>query len=321
MPQFRSYLLQRQQRLLREDARRLVYLSAGRYYAENKNDIEAVRCYNEAGDQSIVAELLLKFSDKHPGTGNYYALEKYFLSLPEELVEQSPQLMGALSMLHSLCFRIEESERWATKLEGLIAATPKEDLRHMRAIEEKTYLDIALPHRGSTDVKDLLVSAARQMAAGGTEVHDFSVTGNMPSVMNGGKDFTAWALHDKMLYTLLKKPAQLVLGKGTAGFADISMGESLYERSTKENFVEVLMWLNSGLLEIQARNNLQLEFAAYAVMARLFAAQNNVDLALQVMATLYDKAQANKLTMLADNIEAFRIRQSLLRGSTEQAEC
>lgn len=41
----------------------------------------------------------------------------------------------------------------------------------------------------------------------------FSVTSALPSIMNGGKDFSAWSKKDDLLYKTLRLPVEAVLGR------------------------------------------------------------------------------------------------------------
>ena len=40
----------------------------------------------------------------------------------------------------------------------------------------------------------------------------FSVTSALPSIMNGGKDFSEWSKKDDLLYKTLRLPVETVLG-------------------------------------------------------------------------------------------------------------
>ena len=45
----------------------------------------------------------------------------------------------------------------------------------------------------------------------------FSVTSALPSIMNGGKDFSEWSKKDDLLYKTLRLPVETVLGEGRRG--------------------------------------------------------------------------------------------------------
>ena len=54
----------------------------------------------------------------------------------------------------------------------------------------------------------------------------FSVTSALPSIMNGGKDFSPWSRQDDMLYRTMRIPLETVLGRDGVGLADCAIAES-----------------------------------------------------------------------------------------------
>ena len=55
----------------------------------------------------------------------------------------------------------------------------------------------------------------------------FSVTSALPSVMNGGKDFSVWSKRDDLLYQTLRAPVEAILGRDGVGLADCAIAESI----------------------------------------------------------------------------------------------
>ena len=55
----------------------------------------------------------------------------------------------------------------------------------------------------------------------------FSVTSTLPSLMNGGKDFSPWSKRDTLLYRTLRLPVEAALGKDGVGLAGLRPGREL----------------------------------------------------------------------------------------------
>ena len=89
-----------------------------------------------------------------------------------------------MSMLQSMLLNEEESERWYQELK--LFATEKSGGVKRAAEARLLYLDIALPHRGIISMTDLLKHAGLLIAERKMILPEFSVTSNMPSMMNGG---------------------------------------------------------------------------------------------------------------------------------------
>ncbi|MEG2687055.1 MAG: LuxR C-terminal-related transcriptional regulator, partial [Christensenellaceae bacterium] len=309
-PFMREYLQKKQNELCSKELIARQIQNAGLYYALNGNLARAIECYYKAGDTDKVAELLTENSIKHPGNAQFYGTEKYYLFLPEDTVKKSPELMSGMSMLHSLCCRLEESEQWFNELVKFKEKIDKADRRYKIAREKIAYLNIALPHRGSRGMSEMIRSTAALCMVGGTKLQEISVTGNMPSLLNGGKDFCEWLSNDKMIYGLLKKPIEIALGKSGVGLANVALGESLFEKNIDENYTEALTRLNNGLSEAETNGTAQMQFAAIGIMARLFAADGSIDTAVEMMKSFRQKIISTDEYLLP-NVEAIMVRQQL----------
>ena len=68
--------------------------------------------------------------------------------------------------------------------------------RTRRSTAWLVYLDISLPHRGSTNLIEVLDEAARKIQTERLVMPEFSVTGGQPSLINGSKDFCDWTRDD-----------------------------------------------------------------------------------------------------------------------------
>lgn len=93
------------------------------------------------------------------------------------------------------------------------------------------YLDIGLPHRGSVDVLKLLKSAYTMVFNKEVRIQEWSVTSNLPSMMNGGKDFCEWSKRDRELASKVGRIVEFVLGKYGKGLVNLALAESFLERA------------------------------------------------------------------------------------------
>lgn len=189
-PLFRSYLRHKAETTWSDQTRSALWANAGMYYQLAGNLPAALEYYAEDGNHAKVSELLTEHARLHPGHGVYYQLRKYYRSLPEKEIFASPELMSGMSILCSLTFDVDGSEKWYDALKARTDSMNRRasDYREVRGLVH--YLDIALPHRGSVNVKDFLLLAADQLKTGSIHLPEFSVTSNLPSVLRGGKDFS-----------------------------------------------------------------------------------------------------------------------------------
>ena len=100
-----------------------------------------------------------------------------------------------------------------------------------------TTLDISTPHRGTIRMIDLLKRAGVLLTERQTVLPELSVTSNLPSMMNGGKDFCEWSRRDKELAKSIGKVISLVLGKYGKGLVNLALAESFFHMSTSISYL------------------------------------------------------------------------------------
>lgn len=109
----------------------------------------------------------------------------------------------------------------------------------------------------------------------------FSVTSMQPSILNGGKDFSAWSKKDDLLYQTIRLPVEAVLGKDGVGLPDCAIAESKFEQG--EDVSNRMLALMSKLNDIHRRGTPDIEFAVVGMLVRY---QTSVGRALDARTTL-----------------------------------
>jgi LuxR family maltose regulon positive regulatory protein len=316
---FRKFLLHKQHTICSTEFMYTTYHNAGLYY-ELENDIEhALYYYELCHDKDKLAELLILNSNLHPGNGQYYEIQRYYKKLPHKTILASPDLMCGMCMLCSLCVQVDESEYWFSQLEQYGSHYNKLDYNYKIVQGKLSYLKIALPHRGSNHIATILLDVAKTYHQGNIRLQEFSVTSNVPSVLNGGKDFSRWVRHDRKLYILMKKTIETILGKYGIGLADIGLAESLFEKGTFDNLTEIMMLVNAGQNAAAFQGTMEIEFAAVGVLSRVMLMQNNLSFAYTLLNNFQSRAEMDRMFVLVSNTKALRIKFLLMEGKVEEA--
>lgn len=280
-----------------EQIRRLYY-TAGLYYELENQIPEALSMYEECRDMESISRLLISNANKNPSSGWYYELRRYYLELPEQIIEESPALMAGMSLLHSMLMNIEESERWYQALEQYADTHTGGQRREARS--RLIYLKIALPHRGSMDMIDLIKNA------------DLSVTSNLPSMMNGGKDFCEWSRKEREMVVSIGKPVEFILGKYGKGLVPLILAESFLEKG--EDTFEIFSQAEKGKMEAESGGKLDQVFVGIGTLAWLSVLKNNAEGAAASLAGFRTRAEKEAPNLLT-NIDAFLCRISLYQGN------
>lgn len=287
--------------------------NAGLYYEMQGQIVPALAMFEQCGKKERIRELLIRNARLNPGNGHYFELRRYYLQMEERELEESPVLMAGMSMLYSLMMQEKESEYWYRKLEKF-ASTAKGGQKR-EAVSRLAYLAIALPHRGSADMIDIMKRMPALIFDRGMSLPEFSVTSNYPSTMNGGKDFCHWSREDRKLAATIGKLVERVLGRYGKGLVKAALGESFYEKG--EDAYEVLTLLARAKMEAEGGGMIEIAFAAVGLQVRLDTLQGEIQTAAEVLASFEKGVRGQGAVQLLPNIGALKCRLALYQGDKE----
>lgn len=272
-----------------------------------------------AHDEQQMVELLIMNAEKHPGTAHFHNTMKYYRMLPESTIAQYPVLMAGISMICSLVLRPAESEAWYQKLVAYEKGKTLSKSERRDAKSRIAYLDIALPHRGSSGIAAMLKSFSILVKNNAISLQEFSVTSNLPSIMNGGKDFCEWSRQDRELAKVLKLPVERVLGKYGVGLVNISLAESFFEKSSADDY-DIISLLQSGIGKAEHNGKIEIYFAGVGILAKLHTSHRQIHMAERLLLDMQQKARKENAIQLLPNIEAMKTWLCLLKGDTDSAK-
>ena len=317
-PQFRSFLLWEMEREYTPDKRRTLFSRGGLYYELQEDYAHALECYSLSGDHSKVSELLIRNGELHPGMGHYSEMEKYYRSLPDSEVLASPSLMQGMSMLCALSMDYEGSERWYRELQAFADRCDKQDAAKKQARSRLAWLDISLPQRRVEHLTETIPAIFHLLTNKEVVLPPFSVTSTLPSIMNGGKDFSPWSKKDDLLYNTIRIPVEAILGKDGVGLPDCAIAESKFEKG--ENISGRMLNLISRMSEIRQKGTPDLEFAINGLLARSQLASGQSKDARRTIQSLREQFAERGLTRFLPNMDAVLCRIDLHTGDLDSAD-
>lgn len=315
---FREFLLWEMEREYTEEKRRALLSRGGLYYELKEDYAHALECYTSGGDHSKVSELLVRNADLHPGMGHYAEMEKYYRSLPEAEILASPSLMQGMSMLCALAMDYAGSERWYGELQKFAERCGRQDAAGKQARSRLAWLDISLPQRGVNGLTETIPAVFRLLMNKEVTLPSFSVTSALPSIMNGGKDFSEWSKKDDLLYKTLRIPVEAVLGRDGVGLADCAIAESKFEKG--EDVTGRMLSLLPQLNEVRNCGAPDMEFAISGLLARSQLANGQPTDARRTIEVLRERFAERGLTRFFPNMDAMLCRLSLHTGDHDAAD-
>ena len=317
-PQFRDFLLWEMAREYSEEKRRALFSRGALYYELKEDYAHALECYTRCGDHAKVSELLVRNAELHPGMGHYSEMEKYYRSLPEAEIAASPALMQGMSMLCALSMDYDGSRRWYQELQEFARRCGKDDAAGKQARSRLAWLDISLPQRGVEGLTETIPAVFRLMTNKEVSLPSFSVTSALPSIMNGGKDFSAWSKRDDLLYQTLRIPVEAILGRDGVGLADCAVAESKFEKG--ENITGRMLTILPRISEIHQRGTPDMEFAVNGLLARSLLAAGQSGDAYRTVESLRTKFAEEGQERFLPNMDAMLVRIALHTGDLDYAD-
>ena len=317
-PIFRDFLLWEQNRYYTAEQQRALFSRGGLYYELRKDYVKALKFYSRSAENNKVSELIIKITGLHPGMGYYEELEEYFLLLSDDIIKASPALMQGKCMLCALHEDYESSEKWYSELKSFAAARSRSDAAAKEARDRLVWLDIALPQRGVAGLIDTIGMAFKLITNKEIRLVPFSVTSTLPSIMNGGKDFSPWSKKDDLLYATMRIPVVGILGKDGVGLPECAIAESKFEKG--ENISDRILNLVSRLSKIQNSGTPDIEFALVGLLVRNQAEAGRADDARHTLEQLRSRFEDKGFSRFIPNIDAMMCRLALRENDVEYIE-
>ena len=146
----------------------------------------------------------------------------------------------------------------------------------------------------------------------------FSVTSALPSIMNGGKDFSEWSKKDDLLYKTLRLPVEAVLGRDSVCLADCAIAESKFEKG--EDVAGRMLSLLPQMNEVRNRGTSDMEFAVSGLLARSQLASGQPADARRTIEVLREYFAERGLTRFLPNMDAMLCRIDMHTGDLDAAD-
>ncbi len=314
-PLFKRYFQSKAKDLFSESQIAAILANGGLWYRSNGDIQNALHYYFLARDYENAVPLLVEVAEEHAGATEYDKLKTYYTGLPIAMLEKNPVLVGAVCMMHCIYLRLDESKAWYQKLVDLKNALPKNDPQYKVCREKLMYLDIALPWQHGPKVAKTILNTAVLMMQDRLVMQNMAVTGNLPSFLFGGKDFSKWSTQALRMRAVLKPALHFVLGRYGIGSADIGVAETYYERG---DLGMALIELTKGMNELENNAAAENWFAGYTLMARIMTASSQLDAVPPILKNIRTKMEHDNTRYLLPNLESVCIRFALYQGDTEQ---
>lgn len=318
-PILREYVLWKRSFAYSQQELDNLYKTAAEYFEEIDDVANALKYYQKAKQEEKITQLLIKKAESDPARAQLFRTKKYLFSLPEEKVKENPALMASVSLLNSILLSPQDAEKWYNILLDY-AHDEKRTAEQKRDAEIRLlFLDMSLMHRLPALRIESVYHAAELMKRENIKIPEMAVTGNSPSLINGGVDFSQFLKQSKRERGKIRKPLIGVFGK---------LGIPLYEAATAEymleqregNTFEMMKLLNESYAAADVMGRMEICFVAMVQLTRLHLIRGQIHVAMKQMKDFYQKIEKENANYLLPNMNAFSAWISLLQGDTGMAK-
>ncbi|MDD6154348.1 MAG: LuxR C-terminal-related transcriptional regulator [Eubacteriales bacterium] len=321
-PLYRDLCRRRVHEKYSEQRKQTLYGRIGLYFELNGDMVRALDAYDKAGDTDKIGDVLSRIAIMNPDMEHFRDIEKYFAKIPLSTIESRPALISAVSMMQSLTFDIDGSERWYRKLKSFAEDESNNQVDRKEALYRLKTLDVILPHRDHSRVTENIEVIAEQRA--NNYVSSFFVTDYTPSLISGGIDLCE-AMRDhrdaigRGAMDGITDEVNSFLGKEQSGYVELVLLEDRIQRGIENEF-NATARLNEIYVRADAIGNLELCYVSIYLMAKFIMYNGDLASAKKLVRNFLNKARNAGDPHLVESIEGTLAWMDFYRGNTKLAD-
>lgn len=286
------------------------HLTIAHWYRRHGNDDQALLHYRAADCRSQIVQLLTQRLRAAYDTDSLYALREYYHMLTCEELTASPYLMCGMSLLCALECDRERSDYWFAVLCRYVEETDGFGADQQTAFGLCAFLELVLPQKTVENVCGALSAIDEQAADGTSILPPLSMTGALPSLLRGCRDWSEWILPGAGPRPPWNAAFERLPDCGGVWLRELFQAETRFERN--EDMSEFILRFSRLQREIKTSGTLELELVLVALAARILAASGKAARAAELLEELRDRAIREERATLISNIDAVRCHIGLL---------
>lgn len=287
---------------------------AARHYENQRNFKDSLHCYRLINRTDKITEIVVYLLENAEGCVFAELSEQYIDLLTPELEITNPSIIGAKAMLAAYRMDPKSSKLYLERLKSL-TNSHKNDPMFTDILSVYIRTLIASPCVSANEMKENLLLCSDYVQQNGVSLKNIMPTGNFPSIINGGLDLLPWVPYTNTLFPIMKKAVTVALGVEGFGAPDTAIGEIYYEQN---NLIKSMASLTTALSIANFKESIRVQYAITGIMARLFQCEGQLDISLDILHNIREKASQQLYTELLPNIDTSIIHCSLLTQNVDE---
>lgn len=297
---------------LTENELKVILKSCGEYYEkEEPNLLYAVEYYILSKDYEKAVQILSNKNIQHLGIINYSEIEQYILKIPKNIIERSPYLCINLAHMYRLNEQDIEAEYWYEKFNKILLSKKSDKAEYLKLYQMLIYYKICKETTNDIKLADY-IKLLGNLNLMTNQIKDITITGNMPSILNGGKDLSNWARHYKIIYKVLNPIIVKAFNDKQEGSAEIAIAEVLYQN---DRILDSIKYITKGM---SLNKNIDNMFVAYSLLDKI-EILNGTEIGSKIN-YFEKKIIEEKAYYLMKNYEARKLENDIIVGNLENCK-
>ncbi|MGN1180554.1 MAG: LuxR C-terminal-related transcriptional regulator [Suilimivivens sp.] len=305
----RLFLQKRQTAYLGVGEMNSLYSAAFDYYYNKGEWLEAIKYADLNGDKQGMVKCLHAVCENNVLYAGYSELEAYMRSIPQSYITNDPALYYAYAYMEALCGNKEGAEYYVHQVEKYLKELSEETEEYRQFKMIYGLMQIGLPYKSAEELENQLKYLESQ-----TDYprYKLSISGGLPSVLHGGRDFCIYMKRDQKSIHEICKRLSFVLQENYDGFEETGLGEIAYE---KGDFQDAVTWLSKGAGK--AVKGGETAFVANMLLVKIMYHRNQQEQAVHIMKSLEKTLEQKNNTYSRKNLEAFNVYMNMQMGQVE----
>lgn len=259
----KAMLEEKAKKELTENELKVILKSCGEYYEkEEPNLLYAVEYYILSKNYEKAIQILSNKNIQHLGIINYSEIEQYILKIPKNIIERSPYLCINLAHMYRLNEQDIEAEYWCEKFNKILLSKKSDKAEYLKLYQMLIYYKICKETTNDIKLADY-IKLLGNLNLMTNQIKDITITGNMPSILNGGKDLSNWARHYRIIYKVLNPIIVKAFNDKQEGSAEIAIAEVLYQN---DRILDSIKYVTKGM---SLNKNIDNMFVAYSLLDKI----------------------------------------------------
>lgn len=307
----RLFLQKRQTAYLGVGELSSLYSTAFEYYCKKAEWLEAIRYADLNNDKRGMVKCLHAVCENNVLYAGYVEQEPYMRNIPQSYIVNDPLLIYAFAYMEAICANKKEAQYYVKLTEKYLAELPEDTEEYRQIMKLYGLMKIGLPFQRPEDLGEQL-----RLMEGQPECSKYklSISGGIPSVLHGGRDFCVYMNSDLTTAHEICKKLSGVLQEDFIGFEETVLGERAYE---KGDLQEAFSWLSKGAGK--AVKGGETAFVANMLLVKILYHRNQPEQAAHILQGLERTLEQSNNTYSRKNLDAFNVYTSMLTGQTEPA--